>query len=585
VAGAVENLLLLTRLDAVYRHIAKKGEVRGFVDETLEKLEVRYDMGDADLSGAPRTGPLLVVANHPFGGIEGLILASLLLRARSDVKVMANHLLGRIPELQELLICVDPFGTRAATAKNTRPLREALRWLKEGHVLAVFPAGSVSHLHLRERRVIDPTWNAGIARIAQRSQAHVLPVFFGGANSLLFQVAGMVHPRLRTALLPHELLNKGKKTIRVRIGNTIPFKKLETFDGDEKLIGYLRMRTYALKHRCQGAAARGTTMDMERVSFIKRQVISQTVESDAICVEVGNLPSGQLLLESDGFAVYHAKAHQIPNLLFEIGRLREITFRQAGEGTGKVIDLSRFDLYYTHLFVWSTRRRELVGAYRLGQVDTIVERFGKEGLYTNTLFNLKDSFLRHVDHGIELGRSFVREEYQRLYSPLLLLWKGIARFVALNPRYTILFGPVTISGAYSALSRQLMVSYMTVNHYAPDLARFIRPRTPPRGRSFRRLSLEDCGRLPGDIDDLSSLIADIEADRKGVPVLLKQYVKLGGRLMGFNIDRSFGNGLDGLILVDLMKCDRRLLDRYMGRQGAAHFFGYHQETLQSDLAS
>ena len=192
----------------------------------------------------------------------------------------------------------------------------------------------------------------------------------------------------------------------------------------------------------------------------------------------------------------------------------------------------------------------MVGAYRLGQVDLILHRFGKKGLYTNTLFDLKDGFLEHVSQGIELGRSFVREEYQRLYSPLLLLWKGIALFVAANPRYSMLFGPVTISSAYSDLSRtSFMVSYMTLNYYAPELARFIVPRTSPRGSSLKRLGLEDFVRLPADIDDLSSLVADLENDGKGVPVLLKQYVKLGGRLMGFNIDRSFGNGLDGLVLV------------------------------------
>jgi putative hemolysin len=582
VAGAVENVLSLGRLDSVYRDIGAKDETKGFIDESLQKLKIHYDVSENDLAAVPATGPLVVVANHPFGGMEGLILGALLLRVRPDVKIMANYLLGRIPELRDLLLCVDPFGTRAATMRNARPLKEALKWLQGGHALAVFPAGSVSHLHVRERKVIDPEWNTTIARLVHKAQAYALPVFFDGANSLFFQLAGMIHPKLRTALLPHELLNKGKKSIRIRIGSVIPFRKMETLD-DEKLTGYLRMRTYALKHRCL-EAARGTAMNADRLSVL-RPVVSGAAEPAMICREVDSLPSRQLLLESEGFAVFYAKAHQIPNLLFEIGRLREVTFRKVGEGTGRPVDLGRFDLYYTHLFVWSTKTREIVGAYRLGQVDLILGRFGKRGLYTHTLFDFNQGFLQHVYRGIELGRSFVREEYQRLYSPLLLLWKGIARFVALNPRYTILFGPVTISDAYSDLSRQLIVSYMTVNHYAPDLARFIRPRKPPKNRSLKRLGLEDYSRMPTDIDDLSALVADIEADRKGVPVLLKQYVKLGGRLMGFNIDSSFGNGLDGLIMVDLLKCDRKLLDRYMGKQGAADFFGYHDETPQRDLAS
>lgn len=361
VAGAVENVLSLGRLDSVYRDIGAKDETMGFIDESLQKLKIRYDVSGDDLAAVPATGPLVVVANHPFGGIEGLMLGALLLRVRPDVKIMANYLLGRIPELRDLLLCVDPFGTRAATMRNARSLKEALRWLQGGHALAVFPAGSVSHLHVRERKVIDPEWNATIARLVHKARAHVVPVFFDGANSLFFQLAGMVHPKLRTVLLPHELLNKADKTIKIRIGSAVPFRKMETLD-DKKLMGYLRMRTYALKHRCLEAAG-GTAMNADRLSVVRRAV-SGAADPGMIRREVDSLPSRQLLLESDGFAVFYAKAHQIPNLLFEIGRLREVTFRKVGEGTGRPVDLARFDLYYTHLFVWSTRTLEVVGAYR-----------------------------------------------------------------------------------------------------------------------------------------------------------------------------------------------------------------------------
>ena len=287
------------------------------------------------------------------------------------------------------------------------------------------------------------------------------------------------------------------------------------------------------------------------------------------------------LVRSGEYVVYQAEAHQIPNLLFEIGRLREMTFRLTGEGTGRSIDLDRFDLYYTHLFLWNKERREVVGAYRLGQVAPILGRFGAKGLYTDTLFHYKEPFLEHIGKGIELGRSFVRPEYQKLYSPLLLLWKGIGHFVAHNPECTTLFGPVTISDAYSAFSRQIIVSYLVMNHYAPDLAQFVRPRTPAKRQPLK--GLDDMAGL--GIDDLSALVSDIETDRKGVPVLLRQYVKLGGRLMGFNIDPSFGNGLDGLMAVDLLRCDRRILTRLMGRQEAEGFFAYHRERAEQDLAS
>ena len=586
-SGALGYVLMLNRLNTIYGQINEKKDTLGFIDETLQKLKVAYEVSEDDLASVPQSGSLLVVANHPFGGVEGLILASLLLGLRPDTKIMANYLLGRIPELRQILLCVDPFETKAYFVRNLTPLRDGIGWLKEGHALAAFPAGSVSHVDLRRRRIVDPGWHRSIARMAQKSQSAVLPVFFEGSNSLVFQLAGMIHPKLRTAMLPHEFLNKARKTIKVRIGNVIPYEKVLVFDGDDKLVAYMRMRTYALKYRCREATSRGlSTMLLSKPSKPILKAVAPAVDPAVFGLEADRLPREQLLLDSEEYSVFYGKAHQMPNLLFEIGRLRETTFRQAGEGTGRPVDLDRFDLYYTHLFVWNKAKREVAGAYRLGPVEPILRRFGRNGLYTATLFQYKEQFLEHVQSGIELGRSFVRVEYQRLYSPLLLLWKGIARFVACHPEYTTLFGPVTISDDYSLLSKRLMVSYLTVNHYAPDLARLIRPRTPARGRSLKRLGLDDVVSLPDDIEGLSAMISDIESDRKGIPVLLRQYVKLGGRLMGFNIDPSFGSSLDGLILVDLLKCDRRVLGRFMGKQGAEDFFGYHSPDLRrEDLAS
>lgn len=555
-------------------------KAQNFIDDALKRLDIAYDTIGAALSDIPRRGPLVIVANHPFGGIEGLLLGSIMFGLRSDTKIMANYFLGRIPELRDNLLCVDPFRRKGSERKNLRPLRDAISWLEDGHTLVVFPAGTVSYFDVLKRQVLDPPWNENIARIIRKSHASVIPVFFDGANSPLFQLAGMVHSKLRTALLPFELANKKNRRFKVRIGRVLPFKKLDALGCDQKLIDYIRTRTYALQYRHLQTIDKGGAMVTESNNIRNGQVIASGPHNEIVAAEVENLPAGQVLVRNGDYLVAHARAHQVPNLLFEIGRLREITFRAAGEGTGKSVDLDRFDLYYDHLFVWHTKQQQVVGAYRMGQVDTINERFGKKGLYANKLFDLSGDFLKRVEHGIELGRSFVRLEYQRLYTPLLLLWKGIGHFVALNPDYRMLFGPVSISDTYSALSRELMVLYLTVNHYAPDLASLIKPRDPMRGKERCTTRLEPIVKAPIDIEDLSTIVSDIESDQKGIPVLLKQYVKMGGKLMGFNIDRSFGNVLDGLIMVDLVKCDKKILDRYMGEKGSERFLAYHQPRPQ-----
>jgi putative hemolysin len=292
--------------------------------------------------------------------------------------------------------------------------------------------------------------------------------------------------------------------------------------------------------------------------------------------DINNLPEDQRLAESGQFEVFHAEAIQIPNVLIEIGRLREITFRQAGEGTGKLIDLDEFDEHYNHLFLWNRETSEIVGAYRLGETDAILTRLGKRGLYTNTLFEFYGGILEQLSPALEMGRSFVRAEYQRSIA-LLLLWKGIGRYVARRPRYRILFGPVSIDNKYHIISRQLMVEFLKANSYLPELARLVRPRAPFRPKPVKGWNPATVIPLLKGVDEASAMVCDIEDGQRGIPVLLRQYLRLGGKLLGFNVDSTFGDVLDGLILVDLMKTERRMLERYLGKQGAAAFLEYHEQ--------
>ena len=295
--------------------------------------------------------------------------------------------------------------------------------------------------------------------------------------------------------------------------------------------------------------------------------------------EIDALPSGQRLVDSGCFHVYWARAEQIRRVLQEIGRLRELTFRAVGEGSGKSADIDIFDSYYLQMFVWDTRANAIVGAYRLGLVDKIIAHCGKRGLYTHTLFRYRGRILDALNPAIELGRSFVRAEYQRSFAPMLLLWCGIARFVERSPQYAVLFGPVSISNSYSSVSRQLMVEYLSAYRAEARFVSQVTPRRPYRGQT--RVSASGAGGpTPGTIDELSRMIAKIEPDHKGLPVLLRQYLRLGGRILAFNLDREFRNALDGLVMVDLRRMEPALLARYMGRSGTIAFRAYH--ALDSD---
>ena len=576
VGGAVERVLAIDGINQIYYSAAEADPSQEFMERVLEVMNIETAVTDSDLARIPRDGRVVIVANHPFGGIEGIVLGALLRSLRPDVKLMANFLLKAIPDLHDAMIFVDPFDRAASAAINLRPIKECVRWLRGEGALGVFPAGAVSHIDLRRGGVTDPAWSPTIARLIRMTEAPVVPVFFRGSNSLLFQILGLVHPRLRTGMLPRELVNKRNRKLEVRIGHAIPYRRLAGLTDDHALMEYLRQRTYHLSKR----AARPDLKVRRRALPIRliqppADEVAGPESPDRLREEVARLRPDQRLLQSGPFDVCVAEAVQIPSLLLELGRLRELTFRGVKEGTGRARDLDRFDEYYLHLFVWNRDAGELVGAYRLGQTDLILKRLGLRGLYTSTLFHYRKKLLRHISPALEMGRSFVRPEYQKNFSSLMLLWKGLAMFVARNPRYRNLFGPVSISSEYQTSSRLLLVAFLKAGPFLPQLARLVRPRKPLRSHPLAQLKLRRPSAVVQDLSEVESLIADLETDLKGIPVLLRQYLRLGGKLLAFNVDPAFSNVLDGLILVDLAQTEPSLLAKYMGADEVAKFRAFH----------
>ncbi|MCZ6672648.1 MAG: lysophospholipid acyltransferase family protein, partial [Verrucomicrobia bacterium] len=380
----IERVFSLTTLNSVYRGIRERLPDQPFFDAALAEVGVGYEVSEEDLRRIPKEGPLVVVANHPFGGLEGLILGSLLTSVRSDVKLLGNYLLHNIPEIRPNLISVDPFGGKESHRANIGPLKNCMKLLKSGGALITFPSGEVSSFNLNQRKVTDPAWTTHTAALVKRTGANVLPIFFDGRNSSFFQLMGLVHPKLRTVLLAHELFKKRGSTIPVQVGNAISHRKLRKMS-DQEMTDYMRVNTYFLKNRNVSDKTR-IAIRFPKFKAISQDEIIPAVDKDILQTELSQLPDSQKLVSEKEFEVYYADAGQIPNMLLEIGRLREITFREINEGTGKEMDLDQFDKTYTQLFLWNRVEQQLVGAYRIGHIDTIMATTGEKGLYTNTLF-------------------------------------------------------------------------------------------------------------------------------------------------------------------------------------------------------
>ena len=574
----LSKMLRLETLNSLYSELHKNESAEPFVQRALDKLGIQFSIDGQPVSRIPKTGPLMAVCNHPFGIIEGLLLVNILRTVRTDIKIMANFMLSKIPELEDLIVEVDPFRKTESKTKNINGLRQSMQWLKQGGMLIVFPAGEVSSIKVNKRMVADPQWSPMVGRIIRKTGANVLPVFFEGRNSGLFQTLGMIHPSLRTVMLPHENLRTASKgTIRVAFGSIIDGAKRAVDSSDEELIDYLRFRTYLLRKE-----NKSNFTFAPREKKRKLAPIANSRGKHILASEVASLPDEAVLIESGDFTVFQASAFQIPRIIREIGIQREATFRLVGEGTGRPMDIDAFDDTYRHLVLWNRKEREAAGAYRFGLTDEILKEHGAQGLYTSTLFDYDPGMLESMGPALEMGRSFIISKYQKNYQPLLLLWKGVAEFIVQNPKYTKLFGCVSISGEYSGISRELIVGFLQRHCSLPELANMAHPKTPPKNRRLNKVDFTLPANAFSDPEDITAMVSDVEGGTS-IPVLLRQYLKLGGKIIGFNVDPDFGDCLDGLILVDLLQSDPKVLGRFMGKSNVKSFLETHRANRKPQL--
>ncbi|MXV15630.1 lysophospholipid acyltransferase family protein [Hufsiella ginkgonis] len=557
--GLTALMMRLMKIDALNRLIGNASALEGpgFAARLLANLGISIGLDEKDLANIPAKGPFIVVANHPYGAVEALVLLHILCSKRPDTLFMGNFLLKKIPNLADYIIAVNPFET-VDNKSSISGIKNILRLLKDGTPVGIFPAGEVSSFKPSKQRITDRKWHPVVGKIIAKAGVPVVPVYFHGNNGLWFSILRFLHPSLQTAKLPSELFNKQGHVLKMRIGKALLPADVPGGENSSILLGYCRARTYALGAGLDDEPRIFKPGELFKVKKEPQPVVAETFW-DVLETEIANISEYRISVEKN-YETYLAPSSAIPVILKEIGRLREVTFREVGEGTNKSIDLDRFDIYYSHLFLWDTTAKMLVGAYRIGKGDEIFYGMGKKGLYLSELFRLKKGITPLLKKSLELGRSWVRKEYQQKPLPLFLLWKGVLCFLQSNPRYRYLVGPVSISNRYSKFSRSLMVEYITRNHFNHELAGYVKARkkfTPDFSGIDREILLEN----RGSIRDLDQLIAELEPGHLKVPVLLRQYISLNAWFIGFNRDPKFCDALDGFLVLDLEKVPEAKLDR------------------------
>ncbi len=547
--GAAKVLMMILRLNRINRLYSKLSDknTNDFITALFEELEIKFEINEEDLKKIPKEGSFITISNHPYGGIDGISLIKIISQIRPDFKVLGNFLIQKIQPLKECILAVNPFETHKNAASSLKGIKEAFNHLKSGKPLGIFPAGEVSSFNPDTTGIADRQWQYSILRFIKKAEVPIIPIYFHGTNSRFFHILGLIHPLLRTVRLPSELFNKKNKVFKIRIGNPISIKDQSQFTDISRFGRYLRAKTYSL----------GTSIEVKKffAQGLRRekraQPIIDPVPNEKIENELNLLPDDYLLFKSQNYSLFCVPSVEIPNIVTEIGRLREITFRKIGEGTNRKMDIDEFDLYFNQLFIWDENKKQIVGAYRVGKGKEIMELYGIKGFYIQSLFRINHKFAPILIQSIELGRSFIIDEYQKKPLPLFLLWKGILYFLVKHPEYRYLIGPVSISNRFSKFSKSLIIEFIKTNYFNHELAKYIKPRKKFKfqpSKIDREILMENAS---DDLNKLDKTIKDIEPENIPIPVLLKKYLKQSGKIIGFNIDPKFNNALDGLLILDL----------------------------------
>ena len=540
------KMLRISRLNEIYDKHKDKEDV-AFLNAILDEVKIQFEIPEEDLKRIPKEGAFISVSNHPLGGIDGILLLKLLAEKRPDYKIVANFLLHRIEPLKPYVMPVNPFEERKDAKSSVTGIKNSLLHLKNGYPLGIFPAGEVS-TYKDGKLIVDKPWEEGAIKLIYKAKVPIIPIYFHAKNSRFFYFLSKISDTLRTAKLPSEVLSQKSRVIKVRIGKVISIKDQEEYENIDDFHSFLRKKTYMLANPFEVNTPLIKTPNL-KIPKQPKKVIPPVSRNQLIKEIVKLRDDNSRLLESHNYEVFFTASYKIPNILREIGRLREVTFREVGEGTNNAIDLDEYDNYYHHMFLWDSKANNVVGAYRMGLGFDIYQKHGIDGFYINTLFRLEPELYSMMEQTIEMGRAFIIKEYQLKPMPLFLLWKGIVHVTLRYPEYKYLMGGVSISNQFSNFSKSLMIEFMKSHYYDPYLAQYIHP------KKEYKVKLNDADKdfvfdsSKADMVKFDKIIDELEPGNLRMPVLLKKYVKQNARLVAFNVDPKFNNAIDGLMYI------------------------------------
>lgn len=556
---AASAIMRLTKIDEVNKlyDILKDKVGKDFFDSFVRERGLKYIVFEEDLARIPKTGPFILVSNHPLGAIDGILMTKILTEIRPDFKIMGNFLLEKIEPMKPYVISVNPFENRKELKSSSSGMRGSLKHLEEGGCIGIFPAGEVSNRNNEFSEIMDRKWEKPALKLIKMAKVPVVPMYFHAKNSRLFYQMAKLHPDLQTLLLPSEMMHKREKPIRVRLGKPVSVKVLEDHDSIEEMGEFLQKKIQLLKTYYEKRKSLADRLNIPnlRLNFpllkeenVVQNIIDETPTKDIVAEIEALSKNDKMLFRNGNYEVFFAGYNDIPSIMREIGRQRELTFRKIGEGSNLPFDLDEYDEHYHHLFLWDSQVKKLAGAYRMALGAEVMKKHGIDGFYTSSLFEFDPELRPFFRKVIEMGRAYISSEYQQKPLPLFLLWRGIVHVCLRNPEHKFLMGGVSISDKFSEFSKSLMIEFMRSHYYDSAVAQYIHPKHDFKVKLKERDKNLFFDEVESDLNKLDKIIDDLEPEMR-MPVLIKKYIKQNAKVISFNVDPSFNDAIDGLMYI------------------------------------
>ncbi len=556
IASAVMRLTKINEVNKLY-DVLKHKIGKDFFNSFVRERDLKYIVFEEDLARIPKTGPFILVSNHPLGAIDGILMTKILIEIRPDFKIMGNFLLEKIEPMKPYVISVNPFENRKELKSSAAGMRGSLKHLENGGCIGIFPAGEVSNRNNEFGEVLDKKWEKPALKLIKMAKVPVVPMYFHAKNSRLFYQMAKLHPNLQTLMLPAEMMHKREKPIRVRLGKPVSVKVLEDHDSIEEMGEFLQKKIHLLKSYYEKRKSITDRLNIPNLKLnfslkkeanVVQNIIDETPTLD-IVNEIERLSKNDKMLFRNGnYEVFFATYSEIPSIMREIGRQRELTFRKIGEGSNLPFDLDEYDEHYHHLFLWDSQAKKLAGAYRMALGCEVMKKHGIDGFYTSSLFEFGPELRPFFRKVIEMGRAYISTEYQQKPLPLFLLWRGIVHVCLRNPEHKFLMGGVSISDKFSEFSKSLMIEFMRSHYYDSAVAQYIHPKNEFKVKLKDRDKHLFFDEVESDLNKLDKIIDDLEPEMR-LPVLIKKYIKQNAKVISFNVDPSFNDAIDGLMYI------------------------------------